>query len=229
MANVKVFDPAFFDGKRVAVVGPASSAFNTGRGKFIDGFDVVVRMNKSPFVVDKGAFVIDIGARTDVLFHCFHENPVGGGGPIDFGLYDRAGIKYVVNPRNEFTGLRNTFNFYKKYLQPTTTYLLPRRIYDQISKSVEPYRPTTGYSALSAILLSSATELYVTGFTFFKTAYGEGYRDEMREAAQAQKFIEGVGLHNPDSELQGFKRILAHNNCGSVVLDAELSDILKRY
>src|SRR5690349_18983575 len=96
--GVSILNTKVFSGKRVAIVGPASSAFNTGKGKYIDDFDVIVRMNKSPFIVADGKFRDDIGSRTDVLFHCFHENPVGGGGPIDFSLYKRSGIKFVVNP-----------------------------------------------------------------------------------------------------------------------------------
>lgn len=229
LGNIRVFDCGLFDGKRVAVVGPASSAFNTGKGTYIDSFDYVIRMNKSPFTVAEGKYAVDIGTRTDVLFHCFHENPVGGGGPLDFALYEKLGIYYIINPRNEWSGVRNSFNFYKKYLEPQRTYMLPRSLYAAISRSVGPYRPTTGYSALYTLLESGVKELFITGFTFFKTAYGSGYRDEMKEAHQAQRFIKNVGLHNPDSELRGFKKVLEKNASKKVLLDSELLAILKQY
>lgn len=228
-SKVKRFNTDIFAGKRVAVVGPASSAFNTDRGDYIDGFDLVVRMNKSPFIVAGGLHAKDIGVKTNVLFHCFHENPVGGGGPIDFALYKRIGVEYVVNPRNEWSGVRNTFNYYKKYLEAQKTYLLPKVLFNEISNSVGAYRPTTGYSALYTLLKSDFKELYVTGFTFFKTAYGQGYRDEMREAPQAQQFIRDVGLHNPDLELQGFKKVLSERHVGNIILDRQLADIVARY
>jgi len=227
LTHIKVFNLDYFRSKRIAIVGPANSAFNTGRGTYIDDFDVVVRMNKSPMTVAEGTSVADIGRRTDVLFHCFHESPHGGGGPLDFELYRRLGIKYVINPRNEWSGLRNSYNYYKKYVSATNTYVLPRSLYVKISESVSTYRPTTGYSALYSILETNFSELYITGFTFFKTAYGSGYRDVMKEAHQAQSFIKQVGLHNPDAELQGFKKILEKNKTKNVVTDAVLKNILE--
>ena len=85
-------------GKRVVVVGPASSALNTGQGGFIDSFDFVVRVNKAPLLLVDGRHAADIGTRTDILFHSFFENELSGGGPLDFGLFEQLGISYVVQP-----------------------------------------------------------------------------------------------------------------------------------
>jgi hypothetical protein len=38
-------------GKRVAIIGAANSAFHTGKGSYIDGFDVVVRINKATLLL----------------------------------------------------------------------------------------------------------------------------------------------------------------------------------
>ena len=226
LLNMRVVDLRSFQSKRIAIVGPASSAFNTGKGSYIDGFDLVVRINKSAMTVDSAKHENDIGRRTDVLFHCFVENLQSGGGPLDFDLYDRLGIRYVINPRNEWTGLRNSFNFYKKYLRQAKTYLLPRSLYVRIRQPLGGYRPTTGYSALCALMESEFTELYITGFTFFKTAYGVGYRDEMKESKQALSFIKGAGWHNPEYEFQEFKRLLQKNAHKKVITDQELTNIL---
>jgi hypothetical protein len=102
-------------------------------------------------------------------------------------------------------------------------------VYTRISNSVGTYRPTTGYSALYSILETDFSELYITGFTFFKTAYGSGYRDVMKEAHQAQSFIKQVGLHNPEVELQGFKKALETNKSKKVVTDPVLTSILETY
>lgn len=228
-AHIEQFDSSYFRSKRIAIVGPASSAFNTGKGKDIDGYDIVVRVNKSALTIDAGKSTSDIGSRTDILFHCFLENMYSGGGPLDFDMYRRQGIQYVINPRNEWTGLRNSYNYYKKYLSSQKTYVLPRGLYKRIASSLSGFRPTTGYSALYTLLEAEFDELYITGFTFFKTAYGSGYRDEMKESAQARNFMSEVGLHNPDVELQEFKKLVKRHAGKRVVLDRELSDILANH
>jgi hypothetical protein len=226
VTHIRVFPLHRFRGKRIAVVGPASSAFNTGKGAYIDGFDIVVRVNKSALTVDAGKHAVDIGARTDVLFHCFLENMHSGGGKLDFEMYKRQGIRDVINPRYEWTGLRNSFNFYKKYLAPQRTYVLPHKLYADIDRSLGQYRPTTGYSALCTLLEADFSELYITGFTFFKTAYGDGYRDDMQQAQQARDFMLSVGLHNPDKEYEEFKKRLARHAGKNVQVDAGLRAIL---
>src|SRR5688500_15049886 len=80
----KKFDPSLLKNKRIAIVGPASSDYNTQRGSFIDSFDYVIRINKAPFLVRDGKFRHDIGSKTDILFHSFFENDFSGGGPLNF-------------------------------------------------------------------------------------------------------------------------------------------------
>src|SRR5688572_8915743 len=73
MRYTREFDQNVLKNKRVAIVGPASSAYQTNRGEFIDSFDFVIRINKSPLVVKDGKFKADIGSKTDILFHSFFE------------------------------------------------------------------------------------------------------------------------------------------------------------
>jgi len=226
LGNIRVFSLDRFAGKRIAVVGPASSAFQTGKGAYIDSFDLVIRINKSALTVDAGKHPTDIGSRTDILFHCFLENLHSGGGPLDFAMYERQGIRFVINPRYEWSGVRNSFNFYKRYRTAQPTYLLSRKLFGKINRSLGGYRPTTGYSALYALLESDFAELYITGFTFFKTAYGDGYRDDMKGANQARAFMEGVGLHNPDAEFGEFKKLLAKHPGKNIRMDDELRNIV---
>src|SRR5687768_15328828 len=134
LRSVRKFDRSVFKNKRVAIIGPASSAYNTGKGSFIDGFDYIIRINKSALLVDSGNSARDIGSRTDILFHCFFENTYSGGGPLDFAMYDRQKIRYVINPRNTLDGWRVIFNFYKKYLSRRTIYTLDSSFYSLLQK-----------------------------------------------------------------------------------------------
>ena len=81
--KVKIFrKDIIFNNKRIAIVGPASSALENENGFLIDGFDYVVRINKALITwnTENEKF---LGTRTDILFHNFHENfDRGGGGTI---------------------------------------------------------------------------------------------------------------------------------------------------
>jgi hypothetical protein len=216
-------------GKRVAIIGAASSAYNTGKGSYIDSFDFVIRINKAPLILKSGKWKDDIGRRTDILFHSFFENEESGGGPLNMELYDSLGIKYVVNPIASYPGFRVSFNFYKKYLLKRVTYLISRICYKKIAQGLKNYRPTIGFCGLYSVLSCDFSELYITGFTFFKTAFGEGYRDHIRESNQAQLYIKNAGLHNPDLEFKVFLNLLKTSESKNIIMDDTLKAIVESH
>jgi len=226
LRNTRRFDTNILTGKRIAIVGPASSAYQTNRGKYIDGFDYVIRINKSPLLLKDGKYEADIGKRLDILFHSFFENDFSGGGPLDFELYDALGVEYVINPIPTFFGKRVTFNFYKKYLQPRVVYGLAPEPYAEAVKAFGRFRPTTGFCALKMALEAEFSELFITGFTFFKTAYGSGYRDALKDVETNKKYINDSNIHNPDIEYEQFKVILAANRHKRITTDIQLKQIL---
>ncbi|MFD1003007.1 glycosyltransferase family 29 protein [Ohtaekwangia kribbensis] len=224
----KRFDKSILEKKRIAIVGPASSAMNTNRGEFIDAFDFVIRINKSPLVVRDGKFKKDIGSKIDILFHSFFENEFSGGGPLDFNLYNQQGIRYVINPIPTYFGWRVTFNFYKKYLLSQVVYYLPSAPYKQVIGAFGKFRPTTGFCALKEAMESDFSELFITGFTFFKTAYGDGYRDALKDVNVNKKYIVDSNIHNPDIEYEQFIVMLKANPHKTIFVDKELKQILLR-
>jgi hypothetical protein len=216
-----------FKDKRIAIIGPANSAYNTGAGAYIDSFDYVIRLNKAPRLVREGQFMNDIGKKTDVLFHSFMENEFSGGGPLDFALFDEVGIRYVVNPIPTYIGWRVTLNFYKKYLSSRTVFRLSYKPYKRIQNRIGGYRPTTGLSALFRALESDFSELFITGFTFFKTPYADGYRDAIKESEKAVQYLKSMKIHDPDKEFREFKRLLEENKGKKIVLDDTLQKIIE--
>jgi hypothetical protein len=223
----KTFDLSFLKGKRIVIVGAASSALNTGKGKYIDDFDVVVRVNKAPVLLQSAKFENDIGKRTDILFHSFYENEFSGGGPLDFELYDRLGISFVINPMPGYWGHRFSFNYYKKYLTPRVVFRLPATVYSFVEGKFTPFRPTTGFFALLTLLQSEFSELYITGFTFFRTPYADGYRDALKDVAVNQKYIAESKQHDPDIEYREFRNLLQLNKHKNIVMDETLASIVK--
>jgi len=215
-----------FKGKRVAVIGAADSAFEKENGDYIDSFDVIVRVNKAPhsWSPEKAKF---IGSRTDVLFHSFYENTDSGGGPIDFQLYKQQGIQFIVNPNHNIKGLWTHFNYFKRNLNNKITYFLPRGFYDKMTVDFGKIIPTVGYSALYTVLNSKCKEVFITGFTFFKTPYANDYRDHLKDMKANENHLRKQGIHDPDLEFILFKKELNKRENGHINMDARLLGILK--
>jgi len=214
-----------FEDKRIAIVGAADSTFNERNGSYIDSFDIVIRVNKAPYSLDEDKIPF-LGSKTNYLFHSFYENNFSGGGPIDWELYNRLGIEKVINPNMTLKGVVTHLNFYKRHLQNKVTYMISRKNYKVITNGLEGYIPTIGFSALMLLLNSDCKELYITGFTFFRTPYAEGYRDELLNMKANIDHISKQGIHNPQLEFKLFKKALYNPKPKKVIFDTELNKII---
>lgn len=218
-------DVSMFASKRIAIVGSANSVMKSPRGSYIDSFDYVVRINRAPYqLTDENAPFL--GSRTDLLFHSFYENDQSGGGPLNFALYENKGINYVVNPRNNWSGKRLVVNYYKKYLLPKVIFTLPHDLYKKVQQPFGKLRPTIGFTALQTFLSIPCQELYITGFTFFKTPYAIGYRDHLLDMDANKKHIASQGIHDPDLEFRLFQESIKLTPVKRVHFDEELTSIL---
>ena len=225
--GTKIFYPQkVLRNKRVAIIGAADSAFDKENGDFIDEFDYVVRINKGPLKLtrEKEKF---LGKRSDILFHSFYENEISGGGPIDFEMLKKQGIKYIVNPNHNFKGWITHLNYFKRKNHTMITYLLSKKISDDIKKKFGKWIPTVGYSALYSILNAECKEVYITGFTFFKTPYADDYRDHFKKMENNNEHIRSQGIHNPDLEFVLFVKELEKHSNLNIRLDNRLSKIIK--
>jgi hypothetical protein len=220
----KVFDLSLFHGKRVAVIGSAASAFDEEMGAYIDTFDYVIRINKAPYALNEQNKIY-LGTKTDILFHSFYENTHSGGGPLDVVLFNSMGIQYLITPRNTYQGWRLIFNFYKKYLHRYAVYMLPRDFYKNMMEDFGIWKPTMGYCALYTIINSNFSECYLTGFTFFRTPYASGYRDELINMDKNKEHIKSQGIHDPDLEFELFIKSLKENNHKNIKMDTQLTAI----
>lgn len=224
--NTKTFYPQkVFSGKRVAVIGAANTPFEEGNGTYIDDFDLVVRVNKAVHVM-KSEDAPFLGKKTDVLFHSFYENEYSGGGPIDRELFSTRGVKYLVNPYRNLKGFIVHLNFYKRHLAAEKTFFLDSPNYRLLDKEMNSWTPTVGMASLSSILNSNCAEVFITGFTFFKTPYALGYRDHLRSSEENSAHIKKQGLHNPDLEFEIFQDLLKKTKCKKVILDKALTSII---
>ena len=226
--KVRVFRPEkIFKGKRVAIIGAADSAFDKENGAYIDGFDYVVRVNKSLITWNKENEKY-LGTKCDVLIHSFRENiDRGGGGKLDWGVFNEHGVQYLVQPRSDKSGIRNLYNYFKKYLNVNKQiYICSRSYYSEVSRRFKEYHPTKGFCGLDIVLDSYCSEVFITGFTFFKTPYATGYRDELVDVASNEKHIREQGVHSQELEFLNFLEILTNTNADRVVVDSTLYKIL---
>lgn len=226
LRNLKIFEPEeIFEGKRVAVIGAAASALEEANGAFIDSFDIVVRINKALFTWNPEQEKF-IGRRTNVLFHSFFENQSSGGGPINEMAFAEFGVEYLVQPLNNYPGLRSQLNFYKRHLRPVKTYVLSKKNYRRMVADFGEWTPTIGFSALHSVLSSPCSELFISGFTFFKTPYAQGYRDHLLSPEANKAHIKKQGLHNPDLEFELFKRLLETSSCKTITFDKAINALI---
>lgn len=206
------FDKDWFKNKRVVIIGGADSALKEKNGDFIDQFDVVVRINKGVEIIEaQNEFV---GARTDVLFHTFLDNPeVPGSSPITEDLWRKhkvSKIVYCLNYQIERKGIYDILTFMRKSKKRLKFSQVPKEIHKKNIESIKPYWPTTGHIAINTIMNCEPKELYITGITFFKTPHNKAYRDQKIETFQ-KAFTGKPGSHNPDAEYQYFKKIYDSN------------------
>ena len=87
-------------------------------------------------------------------------------------------------------------------------------------------RPTMGYSAIANVLSAPCKEIYITGFTFFKTPYAAGYRDDLVDMDANKKHIAAQGIHSPEIEFAEFLKMLELNKGKKILFDNALQSIV---
>lgn len=226
--RLKRFHPGILAGSRVAVIGAADSALEAANGDYIEQFDVVIRVNKALTTWNSNNEMF-VGKRTDILFHSFYENvDRGGAGPLDWSVFDKFGVQYLLQPRNNQEGLRVIFNYFKKYRQLRKVYVLPKAFYHAAASHFGHLKPTMGFCALDLALRSPCSEVFITGFTFFRTPYSKGYRDHLIDMRENEKHIKSQGQHDVALEYRLFVESLKMvPSSRTVLLDRKLYEILK--
>ncbi|MDT0689835.1 glycosyltransferase family 29 protein [Salegentibacter sp. F188] len=227
LGSTEIFNPKKeYYGKRVAIVGAAESAFQQRNGSFIDEFDIVVRINKGALVWSKEKAPF-IGSKFTYLYHSFYENEFSGGGHINWQYFDELGIQKVINPNFTGKGLQAHFNYFKRNFHNRRTYVLKRKSYKELSTDFKNFIPTVGFSALCSVLQAQCEEVFITGFTFFKTPYADGYRPGLENMEDNKEHLKTQGLHNPDLEFKKFKEVFYQSPSKKIVVDRALSLLME--
>lgn len=206
------FDPNWFKDKRVAIVGGADSVLKEKLGGYIDGFDVVVRINKGVEII--AAQSEYVGERTDVLFHSFLEiAPHLGGSPITPGLWHERNVKILLFALNYEYGW-NILKLFLLFLKNTKRKFkfsqLSKDLYLKNVAVVQPNGPTTGFIAINTVFNCQPKELYITGITFFKTPHNTEYRSVSDDFLK--KTLNVNNIHDAELEYQHVKDLYVRNS-----------------
>jgi hypothetical protein len=152
--------------KKVVLVGPSNSLIGTGRGSTIEEYDLVVRMNFQ-WPIPKNLSK-DLGERMDILYHCCNADL-----PINKILISSFNsVKFVCYEKNiDSRPLR-------RYCKNNNISCMDvTNIYNKLSASLGT-AVNTGTVAISHLLQSELAELHITGISFFKEPYYQGYQGD---------------------------------------------------
>lgn len=193
----------YLKGKTVAVVGPASSIVGSEYGYYIESHDIIVRVNRGA-KINKN-LTQDIGGRTDVLYHCLHEEESTGAGQYNVDEWVNAGIQWVICPYPETPlFIKDIVEFKKRNSKRIDFLTLDEKIFNYYKDEMYT-RPNTGTLAMLHLLTSDLKSLFITGFTFMKTGYIPTYRN--KEDADRICGSDDDGAHNFNKQFQYMKTL----------------------
>lgn len=155
---------SFFNKKKIILVGPANNLINKKKGKFIDSFDIVCRLNDS-YIISEDK-IEDYGKRCDVLLNTCNCELL-----CIMNRYRKylKECKLIINPtslvHNQDFNLTKK-NAYQNYLDINLDipFYQVEGIYE---KNMKNKNINTGMCALDFLLNALELEsLYILGFSF---------------------------------------------------------------
>ena len=160
--------------KRVIIVGPSPSLVGSGKGKEIDDYDIVVRVNKG-FPIEEG-LQSDLGSRTDIHYHCLHTTPLCCGDVFYKEMKDENVFlscpypKYINSFYNDVTSFEKENKKWKLpfHCADTDYYIGVARMLGT--------RPNSGTMTIMDLLSYDLKELHITGFTWFRDGWRKSYK-----------------------------------------------------
>lgn len=220
---LKVFNPKIFLNKSIAVIGPADSAFKHNNGEFIDSFDLVIRINFGVRLIEE--FKKQIGTKTSIVVIGIVESIDEC---IDFKLWKDSAVKMIIYPANINCGVNRNIiylfkkmknNFYKFLFQPSKFY------YDSIRERISSSHPNSGFSAICYALEYGNSDVFITGFTFYRTPYQKEYAMMYKRDNNLERIVNG-GFHNPNNDFELFKKFCSKYS-DRIIVDKDLYEIMR--
>ncbi len=179
----------FLENKSIALVGPANYLSRLSLGKVIDGYDIVVRINRG--MENISVLHEHIGKKTDVLYNCLIEHP-DNGGKLNVNFLKKNNVRWICTvPYSDEKG-KSVSNKLHPMVKWTTVIKVRLffnfHIYNPLSYSILNNniisRANTGFSAIFDLLEANINELFITGFSFYLDDFIEGYKDGCERSSE---------------------------------------------
>lgn len=207
------------DGKRVALIGPSPHLINKKLGKYIDSFDIVVRINELGVAND---CYEDYGSKTDIAFLTLTKEAIPVYKKMIFGL-DIENLKMVVSPRDEFnTDTTKNFIDDKNSFEYFQQLPINNIEFFQVSKPppLDVYKlfncfPSTGSLTIFELLKYDFKELFICGFSFFTTKYKYNSSRKIYELSNPlnnHKHNIRISGHAVDYEIKFLKSLISNTD-----------------
>jgi hypothetical protein len=208
---------ALLRGKRVALVGPSRSVVGSRQGQELEAYDLIVRINFQWPIPPP--LIVDVGERMDILYHCCN-------GDVPMMRLYQPGFE-----RTRFVCWQFGIDSHK--LQAHCQKLgVPEvevsSVFERLLSRMNAF-PTTGTVALFDLLSHDIERLYVTGMTFFRDPYHDGYLTGGHDAGDEYRRgqAETVGIHDVRAQFELVRSVQATDPRLSV--DARLGELLAGY
>lgn len=230
-------------GKRIAIVGPSPHMLGKGAGDFIDGCDLVCRVNDiiPPLDIQK-----DYGSRTDILFHNLattYLDSIKEKKQKNEEFYDR--LKMIICPVVKSSHLDNNWQTwgddkisdvvtnYKEVDEERNTpfYWIGVGDYKKIYNLIG-CEPGCGILAIVMLLEYPIEELIISGFSFYLG--GNRYQDNYHESHFIDKHkvnrtfgIHGAhGFHANKRQIEFFRNYILTQHKNTVIIDSYIRSLL---
>jgi len=210
----------FVSNKCIALIGPAESILNTGKGHLIDKFDIVVRLNKS-IPLPEGISQ-DIGTKTDIIYNSLNTSDFPGENKLSTKLYKKYGVKFVSSsyPYHHQIFKPDIQNYIYKY-----NFDIPFKTFDDgkfhALERLLGTRPYTGTCAIADLLSYPIKYLYISGLDFYYSKYYKEYRTITKGQL---KHTRNSPIHQNKPQLNYLKNLSLLDN--RIILDSFLDGIL---
>jgi hypothetical protein len=205
--------------KKVILVGPSITVQECELGKFIDSFDIVVRLNKSLPIPPK--LKTHIGSRTDILYNSLNMSDYPGENNIHPIFLKRNQIKYLRCPYPPITPFRHDIESFQKKNKGIIHFgFIPLDYYKKLRNGLGT-RPYTGICAIADLLNCGVKELYVMGMDFYTYGYAQYYR---KISSEKLKKLRNNNIHKRFPQINLVKRFYLLDN--RLIVDNILENIL---
>ena len=226
--NDAIIDKDYYNyvkGKKVIIVGPAGYLRGMGKGKFIDDFDIIIRLNRS-FPIEESDFQ-DLGSQTHIRYHNGSFNEVEGG-PLHLDKVENTGLKYIscVFPRH-----LDYFDHHIKVIESEMIHTpVKLHCYTDIEQFITFHhmmqtRPNMGIATILDLINYDPAQLHISGMTFFT---GKSYIDSYSEKTNhdAEHHINRQLANHAQGPQRDMIKLLS-DNLNFITMDDEVKECLE--